>query len=143
MAVADDVRKRYAEYIKLQAFDDRFVSRERERKMLGEGVTRFEIPLEEARAILKTVALDLEFLFEKDVDNLVKDIMQAFSANDGFIGLVEFQHGVQLYKQFSCGYIGEADSRRRLKQMMLNNDWKPKRHSLFGTRKWFQEISDR
>ena len=144
MTVADDVRRRYAEYIKLQAFDEKYLSRDRERKILGEGVTRFEIPLEDARSILMAVASENDFIFEKDVDKLVKEIMQAFSANDGSVGPNEFRHAISIYKQLSSGHVSELEAKRRLKQMMLDNDWKPGRTNPIpplGTRKWFHSIS--
>jgi hypothetical protein len=144
MTVADDVRRRYAEFIKLQVFDEKYLSRDRERKILGEGVTRFEIPLEDARSILMAVASENDFIFEKDVDKLVKEIMQAFAANDGSIGPNEFRHAISIYKQLSSGHVSELEAKRRLKQSMLDNDWKPGRSSLIpplGTRKWFQEIA--
>jgi hypothetical protein len=143
MTVADDVRRRYAEYIKLQVFDEKYLSRDRERKILGEGVTRFEIPLEDARSILMAVASENDFIFERDVDKLVKEIMQAFAANDGSVGPNEFRHAISIYKQLSSGHVSELEAKRRLKQMMLDNDWKPGRSNLFppvGTRKWFREI---
>lgn len=146
MAVADEVRRRYAEYIRLQVFDERFLSRDRERKILGEGVTRFEIPLEDARSILMAVASEQDFIFEKDVDRLVKEIMQAFAANDGCIGPTEFRHAVNIYKQLSSGRISEGEARRRIKQAMMDNDWKPGRANVLpplGTRKWFSEIAEK
>ncbi|MBI1320970.1 MAG: hypothetical protein GC168_18745 [Candidatus Hydrogenedens sp.] len=148
MTDTDDARKRYAEYIKLHLFDERYLSREREKKILGEGVTRFEISLEEARSILMNVAAEQDFIFEKDVDKLVKEIMQAFAASDGHIGQSEFRHAVHIYKQLSSGHVGEGDAKRRLKQMMIENDWKPRRQSFIvmanlGSRKWFRDIPEK
>lgn len=145
MDADEDVGKKFAEYIKLQLFDERFLSREREKKILAEGVTRFELPLEEARSILMDVASELDLIFEKDVDKLVKEIMQAFAATDGYIGCSEFNHAVHIYKQLSSGHVGEGEAKRRLKQIMLDNDWKPRRQGLtilsaIGTRKWFTDI---
>ncbi len=144
MIVADELKRRYAEYIKLQVFDEKYLSRDRERKILGEGVTRFEIPLEDARTILMAVASENDFIFEKDVDKLVKEIMLVFATNDGSVGPNEFRHGISIYKQLSSGHVTEVEARRRLKQMMLDNDWKPGRANLIppiGTRKWFREIA--
>ena len=64
MTVADEVKRRYGEYIKLQVLDEQYLSRDRERKILGEGVTRFEIPLEDARSILMSVASESDIVFE-------------------------------------------------------------------------------
>ncbi len=146
MDVEEDSEKKFAEYIKLHLFDERFLSREKEKKILAEGVTRFEVPLEEARACLMDVATELDLIFEKDVDKLIKEIMQVFASGDGYVGANEFQHGVQIYKQLSSGNVGEGDAKRRLKQMMLDNDWKPRRRgftvlSAIGTRKWFHDIA--
>lgn len=144
----DDEKKRYAEYIKLQLFDERFLSREREKKILAEGVTRFDIPLDDARAILLSVAGEQDFIFEKDIDKLVKEIMLAFAAADGQIGFSEFNHAVHIYKQLSSGHVTESEAKRRVKQIMIENDWKPRRQSLvvlarLGSRKWFKEIPDK
>lgn len=145
MDADEDVGKKFAEYIKLQLFDERFLAREREKKMLAEGVTRFELPLEDARAILMDVASEIDLIFEKDVDKLVREIMQVFAVGDGYIGCNEFHHAVMIYKQLSSGHVGEGEAKRRLKQMMLDNDWKPRRQGLtilsaIGTRKWFTDI---
>ena len=144
MDFEEDVGKKFAEYIKLQLFDERFLSREREKKILAEGVTRFETSLEDARAILMDVASELDLIFEKDIDKLVREIMQAFAATDGHIGHVEFGHAVHIYKQLSSGHVGEGDAKRRLKQMMLDYDWKPRRQGItvpaIGTTRWFREI---
>lgn len=145
MDADEDVGKKFAEYIKLQLFDERYLAREREKKMLAEGVTRFELPLEDARTVLMDVAAELDLIFEKDVDKLVREIMQVFASSDGYIGATEFNHAVQIYKQLSSGYVGEGEAKRRLKQMMLDNDWKPRRQGLMilsaiGTRKWFHDI---
>ena len=145
MDVDEDVGKKFAEYIKLQLLDEKFLAREREKKILAEGVTRFEIALEEARLILMDVAAELDLIFEKDVDKLVKEMMHAFSATDGYIGSNEFQHAVNFYRQLSSGHVMELDAKRRLKQMMIDHDWKPRRKGLailnaIGTTKWFSEI---
>jgi len=146
MDVEEDPGKKYAEYIKLQLFDERFLSREREKKILAEGVTRFELALEDARGNLLDVASEMDLIFEKDVEKLVREIMQVFASNDGYIGRSEFMHAVQIYKQFSSGNVGEGEAKRRIKNIMIENDWKPRRQGLtmfnaLGTRKWFSDIA--
>ncbi len=144
MTIADETKRRYGEYIKLQVLDEQYLSRDRERKILGEGVTRFEIPLEDARTILMNVASENDIVFEKDVDKLVKEIMQVFAANNGNIGPNEFGHGIAIYRQLSSGNVSELEAKRRLKQMIIENDWKPGRSYFnlpIGTRKWFKEIA--
>ena len=90
-----------------------------------------KIPLEDARSILMSVASEHDFIFEKDVDKLVKEIMQAFAANDGSVGPNSSRHAISIYRQLSSGHVSEREAKRRLKQMMLDNDWKPGRSNLF------------
>lgn len=145
MESTDTTENKYSEFIKLQLFDEKYLSRDMEKRMLSEGVTRFEISLEDARSTLMAVAAELDLIFERDVERLIKEIMQAFAATDGYIGYSEFQHAIHIYKQLSSGYVGEGDAKRRLKQIMNENDWRPRRQGLtilntIGTRKWFNDI---
>ncbi|CAK0775791.1 DNA-binding protein [Azospirillaceae bacterium] len=143
MAVSDDVKKRFAEYIKLQVFDEKYISREKEKKILGEAVMRFEIGIDDSRAIMSSVAAVNDFIFERDVDRLVKEIMQAFASLDRYISRKEFYHAANIYRQLSGGYIGEGEARRRLKQMMVENDWKPRRDNIIMPPRWYMMISEK
>jgi len=143
MAVSEDIRKRYAEYIKLQAFDEKYISKEKEKKILGEAVMRFEMGIDDARAIMSGVAAENDFIFERDVDRLVKEIMTAFASLDRYISRKEFQHAASIYRQLSGGHIGEGEAKRRLKQMMLENEWKPRRENIIMPPRWYMLISDR
>lgn len=51
----EEDRRKYAELIKLHAYNSNFITRDQEMKILEDGVSRFRITLDESRGILLSV----------------------------------------------------------------------------------------
>lgn len=138
MAISKDIRDKFVEYIKLQAFDDGFIDRKEEKKILETGI-RNGISVDEGLAIMQQVATDKGIVIERLAEERIKEILQRFAENDGFVDKKEFNDAVSLFKTASKGKIPVSEIQKRLKQMMLDNGWKAKEGGLFGS-KWFSAI---
>jgi hypothetical protein len=139
MAVADDVKKRFAEYVKVQALGGRFIDRATERKILEDGVMRFEISLDEGRQIMLGVAADEGYGFESEADQRIKDILDGF-AEDRKIDKREFSNAVVFYRKFCNNGVSEDDARRRIKKIMIAEGLKPKGFTLLGGKRWYNKV---
>lgn len=138
-------KKRFSEYIKIQLLDENFISIDKEKKILSEGVNVYDFDVKEARDILLEIAFEKDLVFEKDVNYFILEVMHVFHITDREIGYKEFHHIVNLYQQLTKGCLSEDMIRSRIKQMMYDNQWKPgkKQTALlktWGSRKWFTKI---
>ncbi|MDM8565122.1 hypothetical protein QUF74_05660 [Candidatus Halobeggiatoa sp. HSG11] len=138
MAVSDEVKKQFIDYIMLQVFDDQYIDRQEEKKILEEGIKK-GIAIEEGLAIMRQAASEKNLVLERDAEDRAKDVLEAFATNDGKVDKKEFENSVSVFKTHSKGKIPDHEMRRRLKQMMENNGWKAKEGGLFGS-KWYSAI---
>lgn len=140
MAVSDDVKKRFAEYVKVQALGGRFIDRATERKILEDGVMRFELTLDEGRQIMLGVASDEGYGFESEADARIKDILDGFAADRRRIDKREFTCAVVFYRKFCNNGVSEDDARKRVKQIMIAEGLKPKGFTLLGGKRWYNKV---
>ncbi len=139
MAVTADSKKQFVDYIMLQVFDDQYLDRIEEKKILEEGI-RNGLSIEEGLSIIRQVALDKGIALERDAEDRAKEMLARFSANDGKVDKKEFEDALALFKTATKGKWPEPELKRRLKQMMENNGWKAKEGGLFGS-KWYSAIT--
>ncbi|MDM8557973.1 hypothetical protein [Candidatus Parabeggiatoa sp. HSG14] len=138
MAVSEEVRKAFADYIMLQAFDDQYIDRQEEKNILQEGVTK-GIGVEEGLAIMRQVAQEKGLALERDAEERAKEMLERFATNDGKVDKKEFVDAIAIFKSASKGKIPEHEMKKRLKTMMETNGWKAKEGGLFGS-KWYSAI---
>lgn len=138
MAVTEENRKHFVEFIMLQVYDDQYIDRNEEKKILEMGIKR-GISVEEGLSIIHQVAHEKGFVVEREVEARVKDVLHQFASNDGVVDKKEFEDAVALFKTASKGKLPEIELKKRLKQMMLDNGWKAKEGGFFGS-KWFSAI---
>jgi hypothetical protein len=138
MAVSDEVRKAFVDFIMLQVFDDQYIDRQEEKKILEEGIKK-GMGVDEGLSIMRQVALEKGIALERDAEERAKETLEAFATNDGKVDKKEFEDAVAIFKKHSKGKIPEPELKRRLKKMMLENNWKAKEGGFFGS-KWFSAI---
>jgi len=139
MAISEEVRKQFVDYIMLQVFDDQYIDRTEEKKILQEGMGK-GVGVEEGLSIMRQVAQDKGFVLERDAEERAKDMLEAFATNDGKVDKKEFEDVVGIFKKHSKGKLPEHEMKKRLKKMMEDNGWKAKEGGLFGS-KWYSAIS--
>jgi hypothetical protein len=139
MATSDLVRKNFIEYIMLHVYDDLYVDRQEEKKILEEGIKK-GITVEEGLSIIRQVALEKNLVIEREAEDRAKELLQQFARNDGVIDKKEFDDTLALFDSCCKGKLPEIELKRRLKKMVLTNGWKVKEGGLFGS-KWFSAIT--
>ncbi|RKZ40305.1 MAG: hypothetical protein DRQ49_08850 [Gammaproteobacteria bacterium] len=138
MAVLEQIKNQFVEFITLQAFDDQYIDRQEEKRILEVGVKN-GISVEESLTIIREVASQKGLVVERDAEERTKDFLENAATNDGKVTKKEFEQTVALFKKASKGMISEPDMKRRLKKMMEDNGWKAKEGGLFGS-KWYSAI---
>ncbi len=135
----EEVKKQFINYIMLQVFDDQYIDRQEEKKILEEGI-RNGLGIEEGLAIIRQVSLEKGIVLERDAEDRAKEMLDTFAHNDGKVDKREFEDAMAIFKSHCKGKLSEPEMKKRLKLMMVENDWKAKEGGFFGS-KWFSEIA--
>ncbi|BAP56138.1 hypothetical protein THII_1841 [Thioploca ingrica] len=138
MMLSGDVKKAFVDYIMLQVFDDKYIDRKEEKKILEEGIKK-GIGVEEGLAIIRQVAADKGLVLEREAEERAKEMLERFATNDGKVDKKEFEDTLAIFKSASKNKIPEPEMKKRLKNMMEENGWKAKEGGLFGS-KWYSAI---
>ncbi|NJO18298.1 MAG: hypothetical protein HC877_21965 [Thioploca sp.] len=138
MAVSEQAKKQLIDYIMLQVFDDQYIDRQEEKKILAEGI-KLSISVDDGLAIMRQVAAEKGLVVERDVENHITEILQQFESNDGVIDKKEFEDALALFKSSCKGKVPEPELKKRLKKIILAKGWQVKEGGLFGS-KWFSAI---
>jgi hypothetical protein len=140
MAADDDAKRRFADYVKLVAKDDRFISRDEERGILEEGVTRFNTEMDQARGIMYGVADENDYAIERDVDRCMQAVLERFAGKRGVIDRKRFEDATAIYSRLTHGAITGEDARKRVKAIVEERGWKIRRAGPLGTKRWYTRI---
>ena len=136
----DDSGKRFADLVKLSGLGRRFLDKAQERRLLEEGVTKFGLTLDEARGVLRSVAEDNSYVFESEAGKRIEQVLGRHAGKSGMISRRQFRRTAEVLRDFSENTIGEAEARRQLKRIMIDNGWRPRRAGLLRTRRWYRLI---
>ena len=135
-----DAVRRYADLVKLNGMKTKFIDRSQELRLLEEGVTRFNLSLDEARGVLRSVAEDHGYVFEAEAGRRAEQLLGRHAGKRGLISKRQFNTTADILRDFSEKTIGEAEAKRQLKKIMLQNGWRPRRAGLLRTRRWFRQV---
>jgi len=136
----DDSGKRFSDLVKLSGLGRRFLDKAQERRLLEEGVTKFGLTLDEARGVLRSVAEDNAYVFESEAGKRIEQVLGRHAGKSGMISRGQFRRTAEVLRDFSDNSIGEAEARRQLKRIMIDNGWRPRRAGLMRSRKWYRQI---
>ncbi len=144
MAAEEMVRsgdgRRFADLVKLNGLGSRFIDRTQERHLLEEGVTKFGLTLDEARGVLRSVAEDNGYVFESEAGRRIQQVLGRHAGKNGMISRRQFRRTADVLRDFSDNAIGEAEARRQIKRIMIENGWRPRRAGLLRTRRWYRQV---
>jgi Ca2+-binding EF-hand superfamily protein len=138
MAISEQIKKQFIDYIMLQVYDDQYIDRQEEKKILEEGIKK-GLSVEEGLSIMRQVGQEKGLAIERDAEERAKEMLEAFANNDGKVDKKEFESALATLKKHSKGKIPEPEMKIRLKKMMKDEDWKAKEGGLFGS-KWYSAI---
>jgi hypothetical protein len=128
----------FVDYIKLQAYEDGYIDRQEERKLLEHAI-QLGIGIDEGQSIMRDLAQQQNYVIEREVENQAKELLERFSTSGGAIDKKEFNEAAGIFISACKGKISETDSRRRLKKIVIENNWKVKEGGLFGSN-WFTDM---
>ena len=129
----------FIDYIKLQAYEDGYIDRTEERKLL-EYAIEHGIEMDQALSIIHNLAQQQGYVIEREVENQAKELLAKFSISGGVIDKKEFNEAARIFTSACKGKLSDSEARRRLKKIVLENHWKVKEGGLFSSN-WFTEIS--
>ena len=132
--------RRFADLVKVNGLGTRFIDRGQERRLLEDGVTKFDLSLDQARGILRSVAEDNNYVFETESGRRIQQVLSRHAGKSGHISRRQFGRTTDVLRDFSDNAIGEAEARRQLKRIMIENGWQPRRAGPFRTRSWYRKI---
>ena len=140
MADIEDSRRRFADLVKLNGLGSKFIDRESERRILEEGVIRCGLSLDEARGVMRSVADDNDYTFETETGRRIRQVLDKHAGKKGKVSKKQFDQTAEILRDFSNGAIGEAEARRHVKRIMIENGWKPRRAGLLPTQRWYKSV---
>jgi hypothetical protein len=133
-------RTRFAEYVKLQAVDRGFLSRDEEKVLLQDGIARFNVDYDEARWILTGVAAEEQVALERELDRTIAVVLARFADTKDKITKDEFDDAVQIYKRLSKDGLSENDIKKKMKTIVSDNKWRPARKGMMRSKRWYRRI---
>jgi hypothetical protein len=133
-------RTRFAEYVKLQAGDRGFLSRDDEKVLLQDGIARFNVDYDEARWILTGVAAEEQVALERELDRTIAVVLARFADTNNKITKDEFDDAVQIYKTLSKDGLAESAIKKKMKTIVSDNKWRPARKGMIRSKRWYRRI---
>jgi len=136
----DDAIRRYGDLVKLNGLGTRFIPRAQERRLLEDGVTKFDLSLDEARGVMRTIAEDKGYIFESESVRRIQQVLSRAAGRNGYISRAQFRRAQEVLRDISENTISETEARQQLKRLMAENGWRPRRAGLFRSRRWYRQI---
>jgi hypothetical protein len=133
-------RTRFAEYVKLQAGDRGFLSRNEEKVLLQDGIARFNVNYDEARWILTGIAAEERVALERELDRTIAVVLARFAETNDKITKDEFDDAVQIYKNLSKDGLSEGNIKKKMKTIVSDNKWRPARKGMMRSKRWYRKI---
>jgi hypothetical protein len=143
MMTTSDVaaRGRFGELVKLHAHGRRYLARDEERRLLEDGVTRYNLTLDEARSALRSAAAEEHLVLEGELDVAGEQLLRTLADPRGRVSRNDFRKAAAFYRARAGHAVTELESQRRLKRIMEEADLKPARSGrIIRTRRWYRQI---
>ncbi len=121
----DALRQRFAEEVKLRAYDDRYIDRDEEKAILQIGIQQ-GMTLVQAQDTLRFVCRKEEYAVESVIDERILELLAQFAKNDGKIDENEFKNTVAFAQKEALNRLNEAQCRAKVKAHMEAKGFQPK-----------------
>jgi hypothetical protein len=121
-----DVPGRFVEEVTLRAYDDLYIDEREEREILQIAIQE-GIGVAAARTALQRVCDSQGYVLERQVLAQLKDVVDAFAANDGKIDEKEFNDAVTVCKKACRGKRNDLQCKRMVIGLIEENGFKTSR----------------
>jgi hypothetical protein len=140
MVASSNEKKQFGDFVRIHAIQGVVLTREDEAKVLKEGITQFGLDLTEARGILLAVAAEHDIALVSAAEQQVETLLEHMVTKNR-IAQKAFTDACAIYKKLTQGRLAEGEIAKRVKQMVLDHGWRPRRTRwLIGSRRWFRKI---
>lgn len=131
----------FADLIRVHLRGQRFLDREKELKLLEEGITRYDLSLAEASAVLRTATEDASVVGQTELDASTLQLLRTMADRRGRVGQPEFDKVAAFYRGRAGAALPAEDARGRVKRIMEEHDIEPRRSGrILRTRRWYRAI---
>ena len=143
MPHAMDGRRRFADMVRIEAMNGGFIRVDEERRLLQDGMARYNLSLEEARGVLLSTVNDHGFSLQRATESEIRDLIMVQSARSRVrrLSKADFDQAVEMYRAKTKGRVSSEEARIRVKAIMEENDVQPKRAGwVIRSRRWYNSI---
>lgn len=138
--MSDDGRARFRDFVELHLEARKILPEDRERELIGDGISKFELDGPQARGVVAVVANQSDQLLASDVSRHMLNVLHQLAGKRGVINRKRFNKAVAILIAMVKGHITEAEARLWLKRLIADSDLTPGRSGLFWSRRWFRRI---
>jgi hypothetical protein len=132
--------RRFADYVRLNATQGKYLSHDDEMQTLKSAVSDFGLGLDEAKGVLYRVAEDRSLALQSQTEQQLRAFLTQVSKK-GVITKDSFNDTVEIYRKLTHNAIKKEDVEKRVKIMVLDEGIRAKRNwRRLGSRKWFNRI---
>ncbi len=135
---SEELKNKFAEHIKLRAYDDKYIACQEEKEILEFGVNE-GLSVDESLSVITRVCQDENYVLERDINTRAEEMLRQFASNNGNIDKKEFFDAVEIVKSMSKGFLSEPNCQKKVKEIILENNWKIRDGFLKGGN-WFKNI---
>ncbi|MEI6161793.1 MAG: hypothetical protein WCP77_18305 [Roseococcus sp.] len=131
----------FAELVKLHLQGRRFLDREKELKLLEEGVMRYHLTLAEATGALRGSVEETGITSQAELDRSTLQLLRTLGDKRGRVSRQDFGKVASFYRGRAGAELSEAEAQSEVKRVMQQNDIEAKRSGrILPTRRWFRAI---
>ncbi len=121
----DDIKKRFVEEVKLRGYDDKYIDTKEEKEILGIAI-KHGITVDSARAALRQVCDNNDYVLESAVLAELKELLDTFQVGDGVISHKEFEDTLTTAKKKTRGKRTDQQCKRMIIDIIEENKWHTK-----------------
>lgn len=131
--------------IRIEGMNGGFIRAEDERRLLQEGMTRFNLSLDEANGAMLATVNDQKMVLQRAADEGTREFLnvQANRNRQRCLSRADFRQAVEMYRAKARQRISEDEAKRRVKALMREEGISAKRHGwIIRSRRWFNSIPE-
>ncbi|SDF44686.1 MULTISPECIES: hypothetical protein [Thalassobaculum] len=131
--------------VRIEGMNGGFIRAEEERRLLQDGMTRFNLSLDEANGAMLATVNDQKLVLQRVADEGTREFLnvQASRNRQRRLSRQDFRQAVEMYRAKSRQRVSEEEAKRRVKSLMLEEGITAKRHGwLIRSRRWFNSIPE-
>lgn len=134
-----EAKEQFSDLVKLQMSGNKFMSDEKERALLQEGL-RCGMRLDQARGMVRGAAEERNCTLQRDVDEAATFMLKTFADPRNRVKRADFERVVGFYAMRAEGAMSAAEVSSRVKEIMEQNQLTPRRAGLMRTKRWYNRI---